>query len=106
MALALAILLAIFWLDAPWDWLAITAGALFELGEAAFLIWWSKRRRAVVGAEALVGRRGIVASECMPDGQIRIAGELWRAHCRAGASAGDAVVVRSVDGLTLEVEAL
>ena len=65
---------------------------------------WSQRRQAAVGAETLVGRRAIVATDCMPEGQVRVAGELWRAHCRGGASVGDEVVVREVDGLTLVVE--
>ena len=104
MALTVAILLAVFWLDAPWDWIVVVAGATLELTETGFLTWWSKRRRAVVGAETLVGRRAIVAADCMPDGQVRVAGELWGAHCRAGAAVGDPVVVTAVDGLRLEVE--
>ena len=67
-------------------------------------IRWSQRRKAVVGAEALVGRRAIVAADCMPEGQVRVAGELWQARCAPGADVGDEVVVREVDGLTLVVE--
>ena len=103
-ALAVAIFLALFYLDSPWQEVAIAVGAALELTETGLLIWWSKRRRAVVGAEALVGRRAVVATDCMPEGQVRVAGELWRARCEAGAGVGDAVVVRAVDGLTLEVE--
>jgi membrane-bound serine protease (ClpP class) len=104
MGLLVGILLAVFWLDSPWDAVAIGAGAAFEIAETGLLFWWSKRRRAVVGAEALVGRRAVVAADCMPEGQVRVAGELWRARCEAGAAAGDEVIVRAVDGLTLEVE--
>lgn len=104
MALVVAILLALFVLDPPWEWVAIGAGISIEAAETIFLIRWSKRRSAAVGAETLVGRRALVASDCMPEGQVRIAGELWRATCRGGAAAGDEVVVLGVDGLTLEVE--
>lgn len=104
MGLLVAILLAIFVLDEPWDWIVLGLGGAWELAETTLLVRWSQRRRAVVGAETLVGRRAIVATACMPEGQVRVAGELWRAHCRAGAAAGDAVVVREVDGLTLVVE--
>jgi len=104
MGLLLGLLLAIFVLDEPWSWVAVGLAATWEIGETALLVWWSKRRRSVVGAEALVGRRAIVSSACMPDGQVRVAGELWRAHCVAGAGEGDEVVVREVDGLTLVVE--
>lgn len=104
MALALAILLAVFVLEEPWNWLAVALGATFELAETGVLIWWSKRRRVAVGAETLVGRRAVVAADCMPEGQVRVAGELWRARCEGGAGVGDEVVIRQVDGLTLVVE--
>lgn len=104
MGLVVAVLLAVFVLDAPWNWLAVGAGATWEVAETVVLVRWSQRRRAAVGTETLVGRRAVAAGDCMPDGQVRIAGELWRAHCRGGASAGDEVIVLAVDGLTLEVE--
>ena len=104
MGLLVGILLAVFVVDGAWEWVVVGAGAAFELGETAFLFRWSQRRRAVVGAEALVGRRAIVAVDCMPDGQVRVAGELWQATCRGGATAGDEVIVRAVRGLVLEVE--
>jgi len=104
MGLVVALLLAVLVLDEPWSWVAVGLGASWEIGETVLLIWWSKRRRAVVGAEALVGRTAVVFADCMPEGQVRVAGELWRARCAAGAEAGDEVVVREVDGLTLVVE--
>ena len=104
MGLLVGLLLALFVLDEPWSWVAVTLGAGWEIAEAILLVRWSQRRRAVVGAEALVGRRAVVAADCMPEGQVRVAGELWRARCAAGAAAGDEVVVREVDGLTLVVE--
>lgn len=104
MVLALSILLAIFVLEEPWTWVAVAFGATFELAESGFLIWWSKRRRVAVGTETLVGRRAIVSVDCMPEGQVRVAGEIWRARCAGGAGVGDQVVIRAVDGLTLVVE--
>jgi membrane-bound serine protease (ClpP class) len=104
MGLFIALLLAIFVLDEPWNWVAVGAGAAWELGETVLIVRWSQRRQAVVGAETLVGRRAMVASDCMPEGQVRVGGELWRAQCRGGASVGDEVIVREVDGLTLVVE--
>lgn len=104
MALALSILLAVFVLEEPWSWVAVGFGATFEAAETALLIWWSKRRQVAVGAETLVGRRAVVSVDCMPDGQVRVAGEIWRARCDVGAGAGDDVLVRQVDGLTLVVE--
>jgi len=74
-----------------------------ELGEAAFWIRLSRRRRPTTGAEALVGAKGVAVSDCLPEGQVRVAGELWSAVCPDGARAGEAVVVESVSGLTLQV---
>ena len=106
MLLVVAILLAVFVLEEPWTWVAVFAGATFELGEATFFIWWSKRRRAVVGAEVLIGQRALVAAECRPVGQVRLVGELWQARCDPGADVGEEVIVRALDGLTLVVEPL
>jgi membrane protein implicated in regulation of membrane protease activity len=104
MALAISILLAVFVLEEPWNWVAVAAGATFEVTETSLLIWWSKRRRVAVGTETLVGRRAVVSTDCMPEGQVRVAGEIWRARCDVGAGIGEDVVVREVRGLTLVVE--
>jgi membrane-bound serine protease (ClpP class) len=74
-----------------------------ELGEAAFWIRLSRRRHPTTGAEALVGAEGVAVSDCRPDGQVRLRGELWSARCAEGVDAGERIVVDSVNGLTLEV---
>ena len=104
MVLALSILLAVVVLEEPWSWVAVALGASFELAETGFLIRWSKRRRVAVGTETLVGRRAVVSVDCMPEGQVKLAGEIWQARCDIGAGIGDQVVVREVRDLTLVVE--
>ena len=74
-----------------------------EIGEAALWIRLSRRLRPMTGAEALVGAAGVAASDCRPEGTVRVAGELWGAVCSEGVSEGDPVVVESVSGLTLRV---
>jgi len=106
MVLVVAILLAIFVLDEPWTWIAVLAGATWELVETTLIVRWSKGRKTVVGAEALIGQRALVAAECRPIGQVRIVGELWQARCDRGAHVGEEVVVKALDGLTLVVEPL
>ncbi len=98
-----AAVLAFAFLDGPWRWAAIAGGAAADVAESLVLLHWSRRRRAVVGVEALVGAAGTVVTGCRPLGQVHVAGELWRARCDDGADAGDEVVVTSVDGLTLTV---
>jgi membrane protein implicated in regulation of membrane protease activity len=94
--LVLAILAAIFLLPSPWSYIAVIAAAVVELAELGLFVWYSKRRRATTGVDALAGARGVVVQACRPVGQIRVVGELWRARCEAGADPGEAVVVESL----------
>jgi membrane protein implicated in regulation of membrane protease activity len=102
--LLVSLLLGIFVLEEPWNWVVVALGATLEIAETALFVWWSKRRKAAVGTETLVGRRAVVSVDCRPHGQVRVAGEIWQARCAAGADVGEAVVVREVKGLTLVVE--
>jgi membrane-bound serine protease (ClpP class) len=103
-AALIAILLALFVLPSPWGLVAIVVGATIEVGEAWFWIRFTQRRRSVTGAEGLIGARALVVEACRPDGHVRVQGELWRAHCPAGADVGDHVRVVGIDELTLLVE--
>jgi membrane-bound ClpP family serine protease len=100
MLLIAAIFLAVFVLPRLWGILAVAAGLAIEVAEAAFWVWLSKRRRAQVGAEALLGAVAEVVTACRPEGSVRVHGELWRARCERGADTGDRVRVRGLDGLT------
>ena len=96
MLLLLAILVAIFLLPMPWGLVAVIVAAVIEVVEVAFFIWYSKRREATTGVEALPGMTGTVAVACRPIGQVRVAGELWRAQCDEGADPGDRIVVEAL----------
>ncbi len=98
------ILLAVFVIPWPWGILAVVGGGVLDIAESLVLLRWSRRRRAVTGAEALIGQSAVVATPCRPEGQVRIAGELWAARSAAGADPGDRVVVRGLDGLVLLVD--
>lgn len=98
-----AILLAIFVLPSPWGIIAVFAGGIVDIAESLILLRWSRRRKSVTGAEALVGQKAVVVTPLRPTGQVRIAGELWAARSYSGAEPGNEVVVRAVDGLTLFV---
>jgi len=100
----IALLLAIFVLPAPWGLVAVAVGAALDIAETGVFLWWSKRRRATVGVETLVGKVGVAISDLWPDGQAKIDGEIWRARCDGGCNVGTEVVVRSVEGLTLVVD--
>src|SRR5919204_1975803 len=93
------ILLAVFVVPWPWGIATVVGGGLLDIGESVVLLRWSKRRRAAVGAEALIGRRAVVSSPT----QVRVAGELWEARCDDQLQPGEEVVVTAVEGLTLVV---
>jgi membrane protein implicated in regulation of membrane protease activity len=95
-----AILLAIFLLPSPWGIVAILAGGLIDIAESLVLLKWSRRRRAVAGVEALIGKTAVVSSPT----QVRVAGEIWEARSDRLLIPGDEVVVQGVEGLTLLVD--
>ena len=99
-----AIVLALTVLPAPWGWLAVVTAAAIDVAETVFFVRWSKRRRAVVGAETLVGRTAVVVRPLAPRGQVRLDGELWEARAAEDVPPGAEVVVTALDGLVLEVE--
>ncbi|TML04478.1 MAG: hypothetical protein E6G36_05895 [Actinobacteria bacterium] len=96
------ILLAVFVVPWPWGIFTVLGGGLLDISESLVLLRWSRRRRSVVGAEALVGQRAVVTSPSPL--QVRVAGELWEARSDRPLVPGEEVVVTAVEGLTLRVE--
>ena len=99
-----AIVLALTVIPSPWGWVAVIVAGLIDIVETAFFVRWSKRRRASVGVETLVGRTAVVVRALTPRGQVKVDGEVWEARAEYDVLPGDEVVVRAVDGLLLEVE--
>ena len=95
-----AILLAIFFLPSPWGLVSVLAGGLIDVAESLVLLKWSRRRRAVTGVEALIGKTAVVSSPT----QVRVAGEIWEARSDRMLVPGDEVVIHGVEGLTLLVD--
>ena len=104
MIFVLAILLAIFVLRSPWSVIAVGVAAVWEILQITGAIWWSQRRRAQTGAEALQGAEARVVSRCDPFGKVAVRGEIWNARCEGGAEVGEHVRVRGLQGLILVVE--
>ena len=102
MGLVIGTFLSFMFLDPPWRYLVLIPLAAWE----AFEIWiWLRWRkvRSITGAEAIVGATGRALTDCRPDGQVRVRGQIWRAHCSEGVDAGTDVVVSSFEGLRLTV---
>ena len=104
MLLILALILALVFLPAPWAILVIALAAVAELSLWFFGIRYSRRRRAQVGVQTMIGTVGEAITTLSPDGQVKVDGEIWKAHGSPEIRAGDPVRITAVDGLTLEVE--
>jgi membrane-bound serine protease (ClpP class) len=89
---------------------AIAIGAGLGFGAISFGLAWiaikARRGKVLTGTQAMIGAKAIARTALSPTGQVEIRGELWQASLRghASLSAGSAVRVRSVDGLTLIVD--
>ena len=102
MSLIVGTILAFMFLEWPWRGLVVLGLFLVEGVE----IWlWLKLRKmpSSTGVEAMVGAHGRAVTDCNPEGQVRVKGQLWRARCRVGVRAGDHITVTGVRGLELEV---
>ena len=102
MFLITSIVLAIFVPDA-WRAPVILAGASIEFLETSISMWISRRAKAKVGPEALIGSLARVIEDCTPDGHVLVRGETWRARCDEGAVVGEQVEIVERRGLTLSV---
>lgn len=63
-----------------------------------------RRRSRLTGAEALRGKTGVAISDLNPKGEVRVAGEIWRAESLSGEIAkGERVTVKELKGLVVMV---
>jgi membrane-bound serine protease (ClpP class) len=72
-----------------------------------FLTTIAMRARAakvVTGEQGMIGMIGVARSALTPQGKVFVNGELWNAVALAPVQSGEAIRVRSVHGLTVEVE--
>ena len=99
-----AVVLALTVLPSPWGVVAVLGAAAIDVVETAIFFRWSKRRRAAVGAETLVGRHALVVAALPPRGQVKLDGEVWEARSSHVLVPGDEVVITRIEGLVLDVE--
>lgn len=64
------------------------------------------RNKIVTGEQGLVGETGVAQTALSPKGKVMVHGELWDAISSSELTEGQFVVVRKVDGLTLQVDPL
>src|SRR6266567_1429328 len=66
----------------------------------------ARRNKVVTGAQGLVGETGVAQTALSPQGKVFVHGELWDATASSSLPPGQLVVVRKIDGLTLQVDPL
>jgi membrane-bound serine protease (ClpP class) len=66
----------------------------------------ARRNKIVTGAQGLVGETGVAQTALAPQGKVFVHGELWDAIASSALPPGQLVVVRKIDGLTLQVDPL
>jgi membrane-bound serine protease (ClpP class) len=64
----------------------------------------ARRGKITTGAQGLVGEIAVARTPLTPQGRVFVHGELWNAISSAPVDAGEAVRVRAVADLHLEVE--
>jgi membrane-bound serine protease (ClpP class) len=64
----------------------------------------ARRNKITTGEQGLIGEIGITQTPLSPAGKVFVHGELWDAVSPVTIPAGERVVVRRVEGLTLQVE--
>jgi membrane-bound serine protease (ClpP class) len=100
------------WRDAGHD-LPVAAIVIAGVILAGFIVFASRKAIAAhrdepvrTGSEELIGAIAEVREPLDPEGQVFVSGALWRARAIGGGEIGlgNRVRIKSVDGLTLEVE--
>jgi membrane-bound serine protease (ClpP class) len=66
----------------------------------------ARRNKVVTGSQGLVGETGVAQTALCPQGKVFVHGELWDAVASSTLPVGQLVLVRRIDGLTLQVDPL
>jgi membrane-bound serine protease (ClpP class) len=66
----------------------------------------ARRNKVTTGSQGMIGETGVAQTALSPQGKVFVHGELWDAQSSAAVPVGQLVVVRRVDGLTLQVDPL
>ena len=64
----------------------------------------ARRNKIVTGEQGLIGEIGTAQNALAPSGKVFVHGEIWDAVSTVPVPAGERVVVRQVEGLTLRVD--
>jgi membrane-bound ClpP family serine protease len=102
MSLAIALVLAVFFLPSPWGVIVVVLAIGLEILEIKWGLHLAKARSST-GVEALVGKRAEAVTSLDPTGQVLLQGERWQARSSRAVESGTTVEVDAVNGLELAV---
>jgi membrane-bound serine protease (ClpP class) len=110
--IALLTLGGLFLVDAPipemrvhfWTALAVSVPLGLITAFLMSIAVRARRNKVVTGEQGLIGEIGIAQTFLSPAGKVFVHGELWDAVSIIPVPAGERIVIRNVDGLTLRVE--
>ncbi len=89
----------------PWEIVAVTAGLFAFFGFAVTKVITSQHTQVATGVTRVVGMTGEAVTPLNPTGIVRVSGEEWSAQALdPPIAAGEHVIVRGVDRLTLKVQ--
>lgn len=83
--------------------LGIAVASSFAFMGLVWLAARARKRPVVTGKEELLGHRAIAVGDFDGRGEVRIRGEIWQAVSSGPVQRGQAVRVRSMQGLVLEI---
>jgi membrane protein implicated in regulation of membrane protease activity len=109
-SLAAVVLSALWYWKVLPQWLALACFIAWVLKDFLFypFVRVAYETGPKTGAEALVGEKGIAASNLAPEGYVRVRGELWKAVVNPGnemIASGTQVVILAAEGMKLRVRA-
>ena len=87
-----------------WTALAISIPLGFITAFLMTIALKARRNKVVTGTQGLMGETGVAQTALTPQGKVFVHGELWDAISSTNVPAGQLIIVRNVDGLTLQVE--
>jgi membrane-bound serine protease (ClpP class) len=98
----IGIIVAFVFFDGVWTAVVLGAFLLFDVFEIMIWLRWRKKR-AITGAEGIIGHKGRAVSDLNPEGRVRVKGQTWRAVAESPVENGDYVEVVATEGLQLMV---
>ena len=103
MSTIIGVIVAFVFFEGTARWLVLLGFLLFDALEIYIWLRWRKRR-ALTGAEGIVGATGEALTNCTPEGHVRVRGQTWKARAPEGVDAGESITVVRAEGLQLQVE--